>query len=90
MHEAGDVMGTFVGHDHVNDFTGNLYGIRLAYGRATGYNTYGRAGMARGARVIRLTKGVHAFRTWLRLEGGDIITEQPLHEPEGRRTLSIA
>jgi hypothetical protein len=90
MHEAGDVLGTFVGHDHVNDFIGNLYGIRLAYGRATGFNTYGREGMARGARVIRLTKGVRAFSTWLRLEGGEIVTEQPLHAPEGTRTLSAA
>ncbi len=89
LHEAGDVLGTFVGHDHVNDFIGELHGIRLAYGRATGYNTYGRAGMARGARVIRLTKGVHAFHTWLRLEGGEIVTEQPSHTPEGVRTLSM-
>lgn len=88
MHEAGDVLGTFVGHDHVNDFIGDLHGIRLAYGRATGYNTYGREGMPRGARVIRLTKGVHAFNTWLRLEGGEQVIEQPLHAPEGTRTLS--
>jgi hypothetical protein len=90
LHEAGDVMGTFVGHDHVNDFIGDLYGIRLAYGRATGYNTYGRAGMARGARVIRLTQGVRAFRTWLHLAGGEVIHEQPLHAPEGVRTLSVS
>ena len=90
MHEAGDVLGTFVGHDHINDFIGDLYGIRLAYGRATGYNTYGRAGMSRGARVIRLTKGVRAFSTWLRLEGGAVIAEQPQHAPEGTRTLSDA
>ncbi len=89
LHEAGDVMGTFVGHDHVNDFIGELHGIRLAYGRASGYNTYGREGMARGARVIRITKGVHTFRTWLRLEGGEIVTEQPLHAPAGARTLSV-
>lgn len=89
LHEAGDVLGTFVGHDHINDFIGELYGIRLAYGRATGYNTYGREGMARGARVIRLTKGIHAFRTWLRLEGGEVAEEQPIHQPEGRRTLSV-
>ncbi|MCC6454565.1 MAG: metallophosphoesterase family protein [Caldilineaceae bacterium] len=89
LHEAGDVLGTFVGHDHINDFVGDLYGIRLCYGRATGYNTYGRAGMARGARVIRLTKGVCAFSTWLRLEGGEVISEQPLHAPEGTRTLSV-
>lgn len=89
FHEAGDILGTFVGHDHVNDFIGDLFGIRLAYGRATGYNTYGREGMMRGARVIRLTKGVRAFSTWLRLEGGEVVSEQPLHAPEGRRTLSI-
>jgi hypothetical protein len=88
LHEGGDVLGTFVGHDHINDFIGTLHNIRLAYGRATGYNTYGRAGMARGARIIRLTKGVRAFHTWLRLEGGETVTEQPLHPPEGTRTLS--
>ncbi len=89
LHEAGDVLGTFVGHDHVNDFIGDLHGIRLAYGRATGYNTYGRDGMARGARVIRLTKGVRGFRTWLRLAGGEVVAQQPVHVPEGVRTLSI-
>ena len=90
LHEAGDVLGTFVGHDHVNDFVGDLHGIRLAYGRATGYNTYGRDGMARGARVIRLTQGERSFRTWLRLDGGEVITNQPPHAPEGVRMLSVA
>lgn len=89
LHEAGDVMGTFVGHDHVNDYIGDLYGIRLAYGRASGYNTYGRQGMARGARVIRLTKGVRAFSTWLRLEGGEVVVDQPPHTPQGVRVLSV-
>jgi hypothetical protein len=89
LHEAGDVLGTFVGHDHVNDFIGDLHGIRLAYGRATGYNTYGREGMARGARVIRLTKGARGFRSWLRLAGGEVVAQQPEHVPEGVRTLSV-
>lgn len=88
MHEMGDVMGVFVGHDHVNDFIGDLHGIRLAYGRASGYNTYGREGMARGARVIQLVEGEHDFTTWLRLEGGEQVTEQPVHTPESRRVLS--
>ena len=88
LYEAGDVLGTFVGHDHINDFMGTLHGIQLCYGRATGYNTYGREGMARGARIIRLTKGVRAFETWLRLEGGQVVTEQPLHVPDGVKTLS--
>ena len=79
MHEAGDVGGTFVGHDHVNDFWGDLHGIRLCYGRASGYNTYGRDGFPRGARVIRLHEGEREFDTWLHLEGGSIVRAQPEH-----------
>ncbi|MDI9549890.1 MAG: metallophosphoesterase family protein, partial [Chloroflexota bacterium] len=89
LHEAGDVMGTFVGHDHVNDFVGDLYGIRLCYGRATGFNTYGRQGFTRGARLIQLREGVRDFRTWLRLEGGEVVTEQPQHEPLLQRRTCI-
>ena len=36
LFEQGDVMGTFVGHDHDNDFCGLYHGISLAYGRVTG------------------------------------------------------
>lgn len=80
--EMGDVQGTFCGHDHVNDYTGSLHGIRLSYGRATGYNTYGKEGFIHGARVIKLSLGSKDFDTWLRLEDGSVIMEQPLHEPE--------
>jgi len=89
LHEAGDVMGTFVGHDHVNDFVGELYGIRLCCGRGTGFNTYGRQGFKRGARLIQLQEGVRDFRTWLRLEGGEVETEQPQHEPLFHRRTCI-
>ncbi len=88
LHEMGEVMGAFVGHDHVNDFVGELHGIRLAYGRGSGYNTYGRDGYAKGARVIRLTEGVRDFTSWLRLDDGAVVTSQVLHHPEGVRTLS--
>jgi hypothetical protein len=88
LHQAGDVIGTFVGHDHVNDFMGSLHGIRLCYGRATGYNTYGREGFRRGARLIELQEGIRDFTTWLRLDDGTAVREQPVHAPEGRRTLS--
>ena len=79
--EMGNVIGTFCGHDHVNDYEGTLHGIRLCYGRASGFNTYGREGMKRGARVISLTEGDYNFRTWLRLEDGSVVTEQPVHDP---------
>lgn len=74
--EAGDVMATFVGHDHVNDYEGELHGVRLCYGRATGYSPYGLEGFARGARVIRLREGARAFHTWLRLDDGSAVNPQ--------------
>jgi hypothetical protein len=80
--EAGDVMGTFVGHDHVNDFEGELRGVRLCYGRATGYSSYGLEGFPRGARVIRLQEGERRFETWVRLDDGSLLDAPPIHEPE--------
>jgi len=71
LREGGDVLGTFVGHDHVNDFVGELDGIRLCYGRASGFNTYGLTGFERGARFIQLYEGRREFKTWLRLEKDD-------------------
>ena len=82
MVEGRNVMGAFCGHDHVNDFEGELHGIRLCYGRATGFGEYGREGFARGARVIRLREGQPGFETWLRLEAGVKSVEAPVHQPE--------
>ncbi|WP_152401070.1 metallophosphoesterase family protein [Paenibacillus cellulositrophicus] len=84
--EMGDVIGTFCGHDHINDYSGTLHGIRLSYGRATGCNTYGKEGFMRGARVIRLSLGEKGFDTWLRLEDGSAALEQPIHEPDTQGT----
>ncbi|WP_123041007.1 metallophosphoesterase family protein [Cohnella candidum] len=84
MVQQGNVAGTFVGHDHANDFAGELMGVTLCYGRKTGYNNYSKEGFAHGARVIVLEEGVRGFRSWLRLETGEVIGEQPLHRPEGR------
>lgn len=83
LREAGQVLGTFVGHDHINDYEGELEGIRLCYGRGGGYNCYGKDGWKKGARVIKLTEGKRSFETWIRLEDGSI-ENQPLHQPVGR------
>lgn len=83
MLEMGDVKGVFVGHDHINDYWGELHGVRLCYGRATGYNTYGKEGFAHGARVIVLKENEPGFETWIRLEDGAVVKNQPAHEPEG-------
>lgn len=82
MLERGNMRGVFVGHDHINDFDGSLHGIRLCYGRATGYNTYGKEGFAHGARVIELNAGQAAsFTSWLRLEDGSVVVQDVLHQP---------
>jgi len=77
MHLAGNVAGVFAGHDHLNDYEGSLHGIRLCYGRATGYNTYGRSDFRRGARIVRLVEGEPGFSTWIRLDDGSRIDYSP-------------
>lgn len=63
MLECGDVMGMFVGHDHDNNFIGCLRRICLAYGYASGRQSYGKIG--RGARVIDLYEGERRFDTYI-------------------------
>ena len=71
--EMGDIMATFVGHDHDNDYAVLRHEIMLAYGRYTGGNTVYNNLKPNGARVIELTEGEKGFRTWIRLRGGSII-----------------
>ncbi|MGG3505928.1 metallophosphoesterase family protein [Paenibacillus lautus] len=85
MVEMGDVMGTFVGHDHSNDYCGTLHGIRLCYGRSTRYVSYvdgvRKDKFPTGARVIRLKAGERQFETWIRQSDG-LIAELPIHKPD--------
>ncbi|MCG6188715.1 metallophosphoesterase family protein [Maribellus maritimus] len=64
--ESGDVMGMFVGHDHVNNYIGTLRNIAMVYGQATGRETYGDIG--KGYRVIELHEGQRKFDTWVRIK----------------------
>ena len=73
MKEMGDVMATFVGHDHDNDYAVYRHGIMLTYGRFTGGNTVYNNLKPNGARIIELTEGEEGLRTWVRLRGGSII-----------------
>lgn len=71
--EQGDVIGTFCGHDHDNDFAVIYKDILLAYGRYTGGNTvYNHIGL-NGARVIVLKENTRTLDTWIRLRGGEVI-----------------
>ncbi|NOU95857.1 metallophosphoesterase [Paenibacillus sp. LMG 31456] len=82
MFEMGDVMGTFVGHEHLNDYYGDLHGIRLCFSRLSGFNAKGPDDFLRGARIIRLTEGERHFETWQRLEDGSLIINPVEHPPE--------
>ncbi|WP_169082387.1 metallophosphoesterase family protein [Paenibacillus sp. PL91] len=75
MAEMGDVMGTFAGHDHGNDYWGELYGIRLCYGRSSSYMVWD-TDIPIGARVIELTQGSRTFETWLRLFDASTLHDQ--------------
>jgi len=46
------VRGLFVGHDHVNDYIGEQKGVKLVYGRVSGWAGYGD--WQRGGRTIDL------------------------------------
>ncbi|WP_408008513.1 metallophosphoesterase family protein [Pseudalkalibacillus sp. A8] len=56
--ERNDVKGVFCGHDHINTYSGNYYGVLLGYGGSAGFGTYGLSGAEknrlRGARVFKL------------------------------------
>lgn len=71
MREMGDVMGTFVGHDHVNDYIVDYYGIALAYGHFSGWKTT-YIFEINGARVVVLKEGKREFDTWMHQLDGRI------------------
>lgn len=77
MVEVGDVKAVFTGHDHINDFCGELTSINLCYAGGFGYHAYGKAGWARRARVVvaSLEKtadggwgAVKSIKTWKHLD----------------------
>ncbi|XP_073011495.1 probable inactive purple acid phosphatase 29 [Typha latifolia] len=83
LEEAGDVKAVFTGHDHLNDFCGELTGIQLCYAGGFGYHAYGKAGWSRRARVVSayLEKtthgkwgGVKSIKTWKRLDDEHLST----------------
>lgn len=76
MLHAGDVMATFVGHDHVNDYVVDWKEILLCYGRYTGGKTvYHDIPGGNGARIIELTEGERGFKSWIRIKEGKVINE---------------
>jgi hypothetical protein len=75
--EMKDVIATFSGHDHDNDFIGMEYDVALAYGRVTGTDAYGD--LERGGRIIEINENEpRRFTTWIRTRKG---IENTYHYP---------
>lgn len=73
MREMKDVMGSFVGHEHINDYIVDYYDIALAYGHFSGWTTtYTPKPVINGVRVIVLKENKREFETWLHLLDGSV------------------
>ena len=88
----GDISAMFVGHDHDNDFGGWYQGIELAYGRKSGYRTYGDY---HGARVVVLKENYDdegnlsvTREHYVIDENGEIEYPTSYHYREGARQIS--
>jgi hypothetical protein len=75
MLECGDIMGTFVGHDHINDYIGVYCNIALAYGRVSKVMKNPKEDPLAGGRVIVLKEGKRQFDTWIRDMDGKKVLE---------------
>ena len=82
---GGHMRGVFVGHDHINDFEGTLDGIRLVYGRVSGYQGYAMEGFPFGARIIDVRRGANDFLTQIYTEHGEMYAQKRLSVPVFRR-----
>lgn len=81
--EMGDVEAIVTGHDHDCDYVLDYGQMYYIYGRFSGcdtvYNHLGRDGVSQskvsGCRVFRFTQGDPGFKTWVRLQGGEVQQE---------------
>lgn len=80
MREMQDIDALVFGHDHDCDYVLRYGGLYYIYGRYSGcdtvYNHLGRDGTGgekvSGARIFEFLQGRPGFRTWVRLQGGEI------------------
>lgn len=85
MVEAETFRGIFCGHDHVNNFHGELLGIALVYGQASGYNTYSHTGFRHGARLITVSADEpDNFQSRIYYDDGSTSEPVQLGTPGGR------
>ncbi len=76
LKEKGDVLGLFVGHDHINSYITTKDGIDLGYCQGAGFNTYG-PGDKRGVRVYVLDENdIRNYKSYT-VTMGELCTYKP-------------
>ena len=90
MKETGDVLAIFTGHDHTNDFTVDVGGIKLTNSGGCTYNSYGN-NLNRGCRVITIDEATSTYETYTYtlakaalVEGSEITSYGDISEFEAR------
>lgn len=67
LKEFPNVLGVFVGHDHVNDYSFMKDGILLSFGRCTGHYNYTMPEFMKGSKVIEVLPNKQ-LKTYVLLE----------------------
>ena len=76
LKKHGDILGLFVGHDHINSFARRLDGLDLGYTQGAGFNTYG-PGEKRGVRIFELDESdIRNYKTYT-VTAGELDAYQP-------------
>ena len=87
VREMKDVHGIVAGHEHNNDFVILWQKFFLIYGRFSGCDTVYNDLKPNGARVFEFYEGEEGFRTWVRLNTGEIEQDRYLY-PEMKNLTS--
>lgn len=80
------ILAVFHGHDHNNDFIARHEGVVIGFGRKSGYGGYGGLLADRpGSRIMEFRfphHGAVTWETWIRLETGERLEQQPVPPSE--------
>ncbi|CAG9332305.1 unnamed protein product [Blepharisma stoltei] len=68
------ILGISVGHDHYNDYEGIINGVKMFYGRKSGYAGNGPEPFyPKGARVFEVIPESKTVNSWIREESGNVV-----------------
>lgn len=70
IRDTGMIKAVYCGHDHVNDYFGELDGVRLEYVRSSGYSGYGNLKVKKGGTLITADLGAGTFESVSVFPGG--------------------